>query len=291
MTVQTRTDKRFHRALIAPSRARRTSARRRRVIRAALALIVAGGLGARAASRDRKLLAALRRVARRTPRVASVCTGALPLAATGLLDGRRATTHWDACAAMARRFPKVKVDPDAIFVVDGKYHTSAGVTAGIDLALALVEHDLGRAEALAIARQLVVFLRRPGGQSQFSGHLQAEPGTVAGERFAALTRWMLDHLAADLSVEALAARAHMSPRNFARRFNEAMGTTPARYVQRLRLDAARRLLSEGGLAVAEVAHRTGFASLETMRLAFRRHLKVAPQDFRQRFHRPVPLAA
>jgi transcriptional regulator GlxA family with amidase domain len=254
-------------------------------------LIVAGGAGARAAIQDRKLIAALRRVALHTPRVASVCTGAYPLAAAGLLDGRRATTHWAYCDALNKRFPKVTVDPDAIFVVDGKFHTSAGVTAGIDLALAMVEQDLGRREALAIARQLVVFLRRPGGQSQFSAHLQAETETDAGARFAELARWMLAHLAADLSVEALAARAAMSPRNFARRFAAAMGATPARYVQQLRLDAARRLLTEGDLPVAEVARRAGFGSIETMRLTFQRHLKVAPQDFRQRFHRPVAIAA
>jgi transcriptional regulator GlxA family with amidase domain len=254
-------------------------------------LIVAGGAGTRAAIHDRKLIATLRRIALRTPRVASVCTGAYPLAAAGLLDGRRATTHWAYCTAFGQRFPKVTVDPDAIFVVDGKFLTSAGVTAGIDLALAMVEQDLGRREALAIARQLVVFLRRPGGQSQYSAHLQAEPDSDGDERFAQLARWMLGHLTADLSVEALATRAAMSPRNFARRFAAVMGATPARYVQRLRLDAARRLLTEGDLPVAEVARRAGFGSVETMRLAFQRHLKVAPQDFRQRFHRPAAIAA
>jgi transcriptional regulator GlxA family with amidase domain len=246
-------------------------------------LIVAGGPGTRAASRDGKLVGALRRMAERTPRVASVCTGAYPLAATGLLDGRRATTHWRVCDAFASRFPKVEVDADAIFVIDGKFHTSAGVTAGIDLALALVERDLGRREALAIARQLVVFLRRPGGQSQFSAHLQAEPDRDGEARFATLAGWMVDHLDADLSVEALAGRASMSPRNFARRFSAEMGATPARYVQRLRLDAARRLLTEGELPIAEVARRCGYGTVETMRLAFQRRLKVAPQEFRNRF--------
>lgn len=246
-------------------------------------LIVAGGPGTRSAIHDRKLIATLRRMAEQAPRVASVCTGAYPLAATGLLDGRRATTHWHVCDAFARRFRKVNVDADAIFVIDGKFHTSAGVTAGIDLALALVERDLGRREALGIARQLVVFLRRPGGQSQFSAHLQAEPDSDGDARFAALTTWMLAHLDADLSVEALAHRAAMSPRNFARRFTAEMGATPARYVQRLRLDAARRLLTDGELPIAEVARRCGYGTVETMRLAFQRQLKVAPQEFRNRF--------
>lgn len=246
-------------------------------------LIIAGGPGTRSAIHDRKLIATLRRIAEQASRVASVCTGAYPLAATGLLDGRRATTHWHICGAFARRFRKVNVDADAIFVIDGKFHTSAGVTAGIDLALALIEHDLGRREALAIARHLVVFLRRPGGQSQFSAHLQAEPDRDGDARFAAITTWMLAHLDADLSVEALAHHAAMSPCNFARCFTAEMGATPARYVQRLRLDAARRLLTEGELPIAEVARRCGYGTVETMRLAFRRQLKVAPQEFRNRF--------
>jgi len=254
-------------------------------------LMIAGGQGTRKAVQDHRLIANLRRVAERAPRVATVCTGAYPLAATGLLDGRRAATHWSFCATLARRHPRITVDSDAIFVVDGKFHTSAGVTAGIDLALALVEHDLGRREALWIARQLVVFLKRPGGQSQFSAHLRAEPDTDGAQRFAELARWMLSHLDTDLSVEALASRTAMSPRNFARRFAAAMRATPARYVQQLRLDAARRMLTEGDLPIAEIARRCGFGTLETMRLAFQRHLKVPPQDFRNRFHRPATIAA
>ena len=261
------------------------------VRRAPGTLILAGGAGARQAVENPALLARIRQLAKRSARVASVCTGAFPLAATGLLDGRRAATHWSYAAGLAARFPSVTVDADAIFVGDGKFHTSAGITAGIDLALALVEQDLGRRAALAVARVLVVFLRRPGGQSQFSGHLIAEATAQRDERFAALDRWLLEHLDEDLSVERLAARMAMSPRTFARRFRAAVGATPAAHVQRLRLDLARRLLSEGAAPVGEVARRAGFGSLEGMRLAFQRHLKVAPQQFRARFNRPVPLAA
>jgi transcriptional regulator GlxA family with amidase domain len=248
-------------------------------------LIVGSGSGAREAAEDSHAVAELRRLAVTAKRVAAVCTGAFPLAATGLLDGRNAATHWARCKQLAQRFPEVTVDADAIFVTDGKFHTSAGGTAGIDLALALVENDLGRQIALAIARQLVVFLKRPGGQSQFSGHMMAQIEGENSERFAALGRWMLENLDSDLSVDTLAARVAMSPRNFARRFREAMGTTPAQYVQRLRIDVARRLLTEGEMQTGEVAARCGFGSLETMRVAFHRHVHVAPQQFRARFRR------
>ena len=254
-------------------------------------LILAGGAGARKAAHDPRLVATVRRLAERAPRVASVCTGAFVLAATGLLDGRRAVTHWAHCASLAQRFPAVTVEPDAIFVVDGKFHTSAGVTAGIDLALALVERDLGRATALAIARELIVFLKRPGGQSQFSDHLLDGNGAAAEERFHTLGDWVRRHLASDLSIEALAARAAMSPRNFARRFRAAMGVTPGQYVQRLRLDEARRLLTGGDAPASEVAARCGFGSAETMRVAFQRHLKVAPRDFRARFRPAMPVVS
>jgi transcriptional regulator GlxA family with amidase domain len=251
--------------------------------------IVSSGRGAREAINDARTVRVVKRLAQATPRVAAICTGAFPLAATGLLDGRRITTHWTRHQLVAQTFPAVTVDPDAIFVVDGKFHTSAGGTAGIDLALAMVEHDLGRAVALSVARQLVVFLKRPGGQSQFSGHLMAEIDSPGSERFSALARWMIDHLADDLSVDALACRAAMSPRNFARRFRGAMGVTPAQYVQRLRIDAARRLLTEGDLPMGDVAERCGFGTLETLRLAFQRHLRVTPQEFRARFRRPDPI--
>lgn len=246
-------------------------------------LFIASGRGAREASTNPQYVDAIRALALRASRVASVCTGAYPLAATGLLDGRRAATHWRRCEHLAQQYPNVTVDPDAIFVSDGKYHTSAGGTAGIDLALSLVEVDLGRDVALAVARQLVVFLKRPGGQSQFSAHMMTQIADEGRNRFADLQKWMLANLAADLTVEVLADRVAMSPRNFARRFRDIVGTTPARYVQRLRLDAARRLLTEDNLPTSVVAARCGFPTIETMRVAFQRHLHVAPQQFRARF--------
>jgi transcriptional regulator GlxA family with amidase domain len=245
-------------------------------------LILGSGPGARAATQDSVLIEAIRDIAVRAPRVASVCTGAFPLAATGLMRGRRVATHWARCQLLGQRFPEVTVDPDAIFVSDGKFHTSAGGTAGIDLALSLVEADLGRHIALAVARQLVVFLKRPGGQSQFSGHMMAQVSDENG-KFSRLAQWMLENLNEDLSIPSLAQRSAMSQRNFARRFNSVMGMTPAQYVQRLRMDAARRLLTEGDLSTSEIAARCGFGTMETMRLAFQRHLHVAPQQFRARF--------
>lgn len=246
-------------------------------------LVICGGLGARMSADDADAVAAIARLADKASRVVSICTGAFMLAATGRLDGRRITTHWRYCDVIARRFPKIEVDADAIFINDGKFFTSAGVTAGIDVALALIEHDLGRPIALEVARELVVFLRRPGGQSQFSAHMAADVLAADPDRFAELTRWMAEHLGDDLSIERLASRVSMSPRNFARRFAEALGTPPGKFVQALRLDAARRLLTDGDTPLSTVARRCGFNSLETMRLSFQRHLKVAPQDFRARF--------
>jgi transcriptional regulator GlxA family with amidase domain len=251
-------------------------------------LIVSGGRGARLSVADERLVARLRTLCRQVPRVVSICTGAFPLAATGLLDGRRVATHWAHCADLAARFPALEVDADAIFVSDGKFHSSAGVTAGIDLALALVEQDLGRDLALSVARHLVVFLKRPGGQSQFSTHLMmgAEAGTHDADRFNSLTAWIAANLAEDLSVEALAHRVAMSPRNFARRFRAAIGTGPGDYVRRLRIEASRRMLTDSDLPVGAVAARCGFGTPETMRLAFQRHLRVSPQEFRERFRLP-----
>ncbi|MEJ0002600.1 MAG: DJ-1/PfpI family protein [Pararobbsia sp.] len=247
-------------------------------------LVICGGKGARLGADDAAAVAAIGRLADRAARVVTICTGAFVLAATGRLDHHRVTTHWKFCDTLAQRFTAVEVDADAIFISDGKYFTSAGVTAGIDVALALVERDLGRPIALEVARELVVFLRRPGGQSQFSAQMAAEVSAADPDRFAELTRWMADHLQDDLSIEILAARVSMSPRNFARRFAQALRTPPGKYVQTLRLDAARRLLTDGEVPLATVARRCGFHSLETMRLSFQRHLKVAPQDFRARFH-------
>ena len=195
------------------------------------------------------------------------------------------TTHWIACDHLARCYPRVEVDPDPIFVRDGRLSTSAGVTAGIDLALALVEEDLGRDAALTVARHLVVFLRRPGNQAQFSAQLAAQ--TARREPLRDLQQWITEHPEGDLSVEALAARARLSPRHFARAFQAETGTTPGRYVDRVRLEHARRLLEETSRGVEEVARAAGYGTSEAMRRAFTKALGTAPADYRRRFHAPV----
>jgi transcriptional regulator GlxA family with amidase domain len=243
-------------------------------------LIVAGGPGVDAAAANPVLLDWLRQRATQARRVASVCTGAFLLAAAGILDGRRATTHWKYSASLARRFPAVRVEPDPIFLRDGSVWTSAGVTAGIDLALALVEEDLGRSVALAVARYLVVFLKRPGGQAQFSAALALQ---VTDDRFGALHDWINGHLAGDLSLSVLAEQAGMSERSFSRHYAQATGQTPARAIERLRVEAGRRLLSESRTPVKRIAQRCGFGSEETMRRSFLRLLAVTPQDYRSRF--------
>ena len=243
-------------------------------------LLVAGGEGAEAAADNPVLVEWVRERAARARRVASVCTGAFVLAAAGVLDGRRAATHWKYCTKLAQRFPAVHVEPDPIFVCDGPVWSSAGVTAGIDLALALVGEDLGRSMALAVARYLVVFLKRPGGQAQFSTALALQ---AADDKFGALHDWINEHLASDLSLSLLANRAGMSERSFSRHYAEATGQTPARAIERLRVEAARRLLSESRLPVKRIAQRCGFGSEETMRRSFSRLLATTPQDYRARF--------
>jgi transcriptional regulator GlxA family with amidase domain len=243
-------------------------------------LLVAGGEGAEAAAENPVLVDWVRARARQARRVASVCTGAFLLAAAGMLDGRRAATHWMYCAKLAERFPLVRVEPDPIFVCDGSVWTSAGVTAGIDLALALVEEDLGRSVALAVARYLVVFLKRPGSQAQFSAALALQ---AADDEFGALHHWINGHLADDLSLAVLADHTGMSERSFSRHYSEATGQTPARAIERLRVEAARRLLSESRLPVKRIAQRCGLGSEETMRRSFLRLLAVTPQDYRSRF--------
>ncbi|WP_430647813.1 GlxA family transcriptional regulator [Bradyrhizobium rifense] len=243
-------------------------------------LVVAGGPGVDAAASDPVLLDWLRQRVKKARRVASVCTGAFLLGASGALDGRRAVTHWSYCAALARRFPAVRVEPDPIFVRDGAIWTSAGVTAGIDLALALVEEDLGRTTALAVARYLVVFLKRPGGQAQFSEALSLQS---AEDEFGALHQWISKHLAGDLSLSRLAGEAGMSERSFSRHYAKATGLTPLRAIERLRVEAARRMLSETRLPVKRISQRCGFGSEETMRRSFLRVLATAPQDYRRRF--------
>jgi transcriptional regulator GlxA family with amidase domain len=243
-------------------------------------LVVAGGPGVDAAAANARLLRWVGARTKQARRVTSVCTGAFLLAAAGTLDGRRAATHWSCCDELARRFPAVHVEPDPIFVRDGPVWTSAGVTAGIDLALALVEEDLGRSVALAVARYLVVFLKRPGGQAQFSAALSLQ---AAEDRFGALHRWIDAHLADDVSLPALARQAGMSERSFSRHYAAATGLTPARAVERLRVEAARRLLSESRLPVKRISQRCGFGSEETMRRSFLRLLATTPQDYRARF--------
>ena len=244
-------------------------------------LVIAGGEGTRAASADDLLVGWIAGAAPRARRVASVCTGAFLLARAGLLDGRRATTHWAWCEALARSFPAVTVEPDPIFVVDGPIRTSAGVTAGMDLALALVEEDLGSQRALDVARNLVLFVRRPGGQAQFSAGLQAQ--VAVREPLRDLQAWMNDHLEADLAVGALAGRVHMSERHFARAFKAETGLTPGEYVERLRVERARLLLESTPEPVAAVAARCGFGTVETMRRAFARRIGVSPGAYRERF--------
>jgi transcriptional regulator GlxA family with amidase domain len=243
-------------------------------------LLVAGGEGVDAAAENPVLVDWVRERATEARRVASVCTGAFLLAAAGVLNGRRAVTHWMHCGKLAQRFPAVRVEPDPIFVRDGPVWTSAGVTAGIDLALALVEEDLGRDVALAVARYLVVFLKRPGGQAQFSAALALQ---AAEDKFGALHGWIGGHLADDLSLPVLADQAGMSERSFSRHYAEATGQTPARAIERLRVEAARRLLSETRLPVKRISQRCGFGAEETMRRSFVRLLAVTPQDYRERF--------
>ncbi|MFG2981483.1 GlxA family transcriptional regulator [Streptomyces sp. NPDC048258] len=214
-------------------------------------------------------------------RLVSVCTGGLLLAEAGLLDGRRATTHWYACEQMARDYPAVVVEPDPIYVRDGPVATSAGVTAGIDLALALVEEDHGRDVALTIARHLVVFLRRPGNQAQFSAQLEAQ--TARREPLRDVQQFITEHPGGDLSVEALAARARLSPRHFARAFQAETGVTPGRYVERVRVEHARRLLEDSGEGVAQISRACGYGTPEALRRAFVKALGQSPAEYRRRF--------
>ncbi|MGH2978336.1 MAG: GlxA family transcriptional regulator [Solirubrobacterales bacterium] len=244
-------------------------------------LIVAGGPGSREAARDDPTVSWVQAAAARSRRVCSVCTGAFVLAEAGLLDGRRATTHWAGCDRLAERYGEVMVERDPIFVRDGDVYTSAGVTAGMDLALALVEEDLGRRTALEVARWLVLFVKRPGGQSQFSAQLAAQ--TADREPLRELQEWIAGNLDVDLSVPALAQRAHMSERNFARAFRRELGLTPAAYVEIARVESARMALESAGTPVEVVAQQAGFGTVETMRRAFHRRLGVGPAEYRARF--------
>ncbi len=246
-------------------------------------LLIAGGLGAERYRSHPSLLRWIRRQSRSVRRLASVCTGAFLLAEAGLLEGRRATTHWAACAEFAERYPLVRLEPDTLYVREGSIYTSAGVTAGMDLALAMVEEDLGREVALAVARVLVMFLRRPGGQSQFSAQLAVQ--LAEREPLRDLQTWILEHPRHDLSAAALSRRVGMSPRNFARVFTREVGETPARFVTSVRVETARRLLEDTSQPLDTVCAASGFGNLESMRRAFLRYVKVAPGHYRLRFNR------
>lgn len=235
-----------------------------------------------------KLTAWLQRRAPQVRRMGSVCTGAFALAAAGLFDGRRVTTHWQYCARLAAMFPAVLLEPDAIYVADPPFYSSAGITAAIDLSLALVEADLGQALALQVARNLVLYLRRPGGQSQYSAGLQAQMQASSksgkeGQRLGELLSWMAEHPAVDLSIAALALRVHMSERHFARLFLSETGQTPARFVEALRLDRAKSHLEQTSWPLARVAQRAGFGSVDSLQRSLKRHGGITPEQYRGRF--------
>jgi transcriptional regulator GlxA family with amidase domain len=243
-------------------------------------LVVSGGWGVHAACGESALVSWLKRRAASARRVVSVCTGAFLLGAAGLLEGRRVVTHWSECELLSSRYPSARVMVDPIFVRDGAVWTSAGVTAGIDLSLALIEEDLGHAGAIAVARALVVFLKRPGGQAQFGRALELQHGATEFDR---LHAWMAEHLTSKLSVLAMAAKVAMSERTFMRRYRAATGLSPARALERLRVEAAQRFLLGSNLPIKRIAQRCGFGCEESMRQSFHRLLAVSPSEFRSRF--------
>ena len=247
-------------------------------------LIIPGGRGLRSPEVNRKVAKWITEQAKQTRRVASVCTGIYGLAATGLLDGRQATTHWRFVADVARRFPKLRLMANALFVKDGQFYSSAGVTAGIDLALALIEEDFGSRAALTVAREMVVYLKRSGGQEQYSEPLQFQ--TNSGDRFAELVTWMSNNPTAQMSVEFLARRASLSPRQFFRRFKEQFGSSPATFVETLRLNEARRRLSVAETSIESVAESVGFNGPDSFRRAFERRFRVSPSKYRRSFAIP-----
>jgi transcriptional regulator GlxA family with amidase domain len=244
-------------------------------------LILPGGEGLRRPGVAARVAAAVRERAPGLRRIVSVCTGLYGLAPSSLVDGRRATTHWKFAKDLAARFPAIRLEPDAIFIKDGPIYTSAGITASIDMALVLIEEDYGPGLALAAARDLVVYLKRSGGQQQYSEPLRFQ--ARAGDRFADLAAWMIDHLDQDLTVEALAARAGLSPRQFNRRFKTAFGAAPAHHVETLRLDAARERLIGSNASIERIAGAVGFQSDDAFRRAFDRRFGLSPTDYRRRF--------
>jgi transcriptional regulator GlxA family with amidase domain len=244
-------------------------------------LVAVGGGGIHRACEDGRFVDWFARTAHRARRTASVCSGAFLLGAAGLLDGRHVVTHWSRCDQLAEQYPRVTVDPDPIFVRDGDVWTSAGITAGMDLALAMTEEDHGPEISRAIARQMVMFVQRPGGQAQFSAQLAAQRPERAPLRD--ILDWITDHPDCDLGVPALAARAAMSERNFTRVFRAETGHTPAAYVESARIEAARRLLETTSATLESVAHACGFGTVETLHRSFKRTLQVTPGEYRKHF--------
>ena len=244
-------------------------------------LIIPGGCGLRQADTNRNVARWVRRRAKETRRIASVCTGIYGLAATGLLDGRRVTTHWRFAADLAQRFPTLRMEPNALFVKDGRFYSSAGITAGIDLALAMIEEDFGSKMALGVAREMVVYLKRSGGQEQYSEPLRFQ--TDSNDRFAELVEWMTSNPSKEMSVEFLARRAALSPRQFYRRFKEQFGSSPAVFVETLRLNEARRRLSVAETSIENLAESVGFKGSDSFRRAFHRRFRVTPSKYRRSF--------
>ena len=244
-------------------------------------IIIPGGAGLRRADTNRAVARWIEDRAGKTRRVVSICTGIYALAASGLLDGRRVTTHWRFAADVTRRFPNLRVEPNALFIRDGNFYTSAGVTAGIDLTLALIEEDLGRKAALRVARDLVVYLKRPGGQDQYSEPLRFQ--TMATDRLAELASWIATNPQCDLSIPILANRACLSQRHFVRRFKAAFGQSPGAFVQDRRLDEARRRLSAENLSIDAIAASVGFQSADAFRRAFRHRFRITPGRYRRNF--------
>ncbi len=245
-------------------------------------LLIPGGGGVFDISQDRETVEWIRTTSTHVRRCGSTCLGAFLAAAAGLLDGKRAVTHWRWCETLKERHPEIRIENDKIFVRDGSMWSSAGVTAGIDLALAMVEEDIGKEAALDVARNLVVFLKRPGGQSQFSAFLRSQTHDGDGE-FGTLHTWITERISEDLSVERLAAHVHMSPRTFARKYSAKSGTTPARAIEEMRVEIARLLLETSDLSISEIAIETGLKTYERLRLVFGRHLGISPSEYRQRF--------
>ncbi|MEM1255067.1 MAG: helix-turn-helix domain-containing protein [Cyanobacteria bacterium P01_H01_bin.21] len=273
----------------APSRQVTSSAKLRWVCDARLAnyrqpihtLLVCGGDGIYEACQSKSFVQSIQRLAKISDRIGSICTGAFALAAAGLLDGRKATTHWSACGRLASEYPSIQVDCDSIYVRDEQFYTSAGVTAGIDMALAIVEQDYGHTVATQVAQDLVVFLRRPGGQSQFS--VASRRQEIQDASIRELQLWMVEHPEADLSVAALARHVRMSERNFSRVFTAEVGTSPGKYVQQLRIEIARQYLEQTKRSIDAIAHACGFGNELSMRRSFQKVLGINPSEYRKRF--------